>query len=143
MYFQAAKSSGCSSIYMKNDTSRFSAYNNYYYQDTTGLSFEPIFMRFTWLVRVHIKVNSYFLGGTIGPIEPLIWGKCAPKSGFMAFIQLVWSFLKNKISKLYSVPHFPLKRLYSFCCPTSHFLKNGHTPKNFFSLSFPGNIVFY
>ncbi len=41
---------------LKNDTSRFSAYNNYYC-DHTDSSFEPIFMKFTWLVRVHTWVN--------------------------------------------------------------------------------------
>ncbi len=45
---------------LKNDTSRFSAYNNYYCHNT-GRSFEPIFMKFTWLVRVHIWVNPIYL----------------------------------------------------------------------------------
>ncbi len=61
---------------LKNDTSRFSVYNNYYCHDT-DCSFEPILMKFTWLMRVHTWVNTIFLE-TIGPTEPPIWGKMCP-----------------------------------------------------------------
>ncbi len=78
VYFRAAKPGGCSSIYIKKWTSIFSAYNNYYCHDT-GRSFEPICMKFTWLARVYARMSSiFFFFETIGPIEPLIWRKCAP-----------------------------------------------------------------
>ncbi len=66
----------------KNDTSRFSAYNNYYCQDKDR-SFEVIFMKFTWLVQVHTWVNIIFFL-TIGPIEPLTW-KNGPQNFFFFF----------------------------------------------------------
>ncbi len=81
----------------------------------------------------------------IRPIEPLIWGKCAPKNGFLAFIQLVlWGFFEKKISKSYSVPHFPKKRLPSFLSSDTLLPKNwlSQTPsppprqKNYFSQLF-------
>ncbi len=37
----------------------------------TGRSFEPIFMKFTWLALVHPWVNTVVLK-TVGPIEPQI-----------------------------------------------------------------------
>ncbi len=43
---------------LKNYTSRFSAYNNYYCHDT-GCSFEPVFMKFTWLVRFYTICEAY------------------------------------------------------------------------------------
>ncbi len=56
VYFEQLKLCGCSSTYIKNDTPRFSACNNYYGHDTCR-SFEPIFMELTWLVRIHTLVN--------------------------------------------------------------------------------------
>ncbi len=50
----------------------------------TGPSFDPIFMKFTWLVRVHSWVNPILLE-TIGPIEPQIWGKMCPQNRFFGF----------------------------------------------------------
>ncbi len=42
---------------LKNDASKLSAYNNYCYCHDIGHSFAPIFMKFTWLVRVRMWVN--------------------------------------------------------------------------------------
>ncbi len=98
-------------------------------------------MRFTLLVRVHIWVNSYFFlegggGGTIGPIEHWCVGKYVPKTGFLAFIQPVWSFLRKKFRSCNRYPISHGKVYIHFCCPTSHSLKNGHDPKNFFPRHF-------
>ncbi len=82
----SSKTSGCSSIYIKKDTSRFSVYNNYYCHNT-GRSFEPIFRKFTWLVASpHMgQAFLFFFFLTIGPIEPLIWGKMCPQNWFFGF----------------------------------------------------------
>ncbi len=57
---------------LENETYRFSAYNIYYCHDT-GHSFKPIFLKFTWLVRVHTWVN------------PIL--SCHPTNGFLQFFQ--------------------------------------------------------
>ncbi len=83
----------------KNNAPRFSVYNNYYCHET-GRSFEPIFMKFTRLVRVLTQVNLFLK--TIGPIEPLIWGRCSP--------QLVFWLSKKKLSNCIRYPIFHRKR---------------------------------
>ncbi len=44
----------------------------------TGHNFEPILMKFTWLVRVHSWVNPVLFLETIGPVKSHIWGKMYP-----------------------------------------------------------------
>ncbi len=43
-------------LHLKKDTSRFSAYKNYYCHNIDH-SFEPIFFKFAWLVRVSTCAN--------------------------------------------------------------------------------------
>ncbi len=76
----------------------------------TSRSFEPIFMKFIWLVRVHPWVFLEIIDQT----EPWIWVKMCPKTSFSGLSQTVWVFFVEKTWKLYSVPHFPKIMLYSF-----------------------------
>ncbi len=90
---------------LKNDTFRFSVYNNYHCHDT-GRSIEPIFMKFTWLVRVHTWVRPIFGNNQFNRTAD----KGGNVTGFLAFIQPVWGF-EEKISKPYLVPHFPTEEV--------------------------------
>ncbi len=89
----------------------------------TGCSFEPIFMKFTWLVRLHSWVNPIVLE-TIGPIEPQIWGKCTPKPIFWGLNRTVWGFLRKKIFIRY--PIFHTKGYIHLRRSMAHSLKNDH-----------------
>ncbi len=88
----------------KNDTTRFSANNNYYCHDMCH-SFEPIFKIFTWLVRVYKWVNPIVFRNH-RPVEPSIWGKCAHQNWFFSFYSASMGFFEEKISKPFSVPRF-------------------------------------
>ncbi len=71
-----------------------------------GHSFHPIFMKFTWLVRVY---------SSIGPIEPQIREEMCPQNQFFGFKSNSMGVFEKKTSKLYLVPHLPKKkRLYLF-----------------------------
>ncbi len=77
----------------------------------TGCSFGPIFMKFTWLVRVHPWVNPTAFGNN-WPNKTTDMENVPPKTSFLGLSQTVRCFWGKKW-KLYSVPHFPKKRLYS------------------------------
>ncbi len=79
----------------------------------TGRSFDPIYMKFTSLVRVHSWVNPIVFE-IIGPIEPQIWGKICPQNRFFGFRSNGIGVFEKKTWILYLVPHLPKKRLYSF-----------------------------
>ncbi len=102
---------------LKNDTSRFLAYN-YYYCHNTGHSFEPMFMKFTRLVQIHTWVNPIFLVNNRSK-EPLIRGKCAPKNGFLIFIQPIRRFLRKKFQRriLYIISHEKVIFIFVVLCP--------------------------
>ncbi len=89
---------------------------------------EPYFFLFFFFI--------FFFLETVGPIESVIWGKCAPKNGFLVFIQPVCGFLRKKFQSCirYLISH--RKGLINFYCPTTHSLKSGRAPKNYFSLLF-------
>ncbi len=95
-------------------TFRFSAYNNYYCHDT-GSSFQLIFMKCTWLVRVNTWVNPiiflFFFNNRFN--EHWYGRKCALKTGLLAFIQPVWIFWRKNF-KAVSRTLFSIKRFYSF-----------------------------
>ncbi len=129
---------------LKNGISRFSAYNNYYCHDTSR-SHESIFMKFTWLVRVHTWVKPifylFFFFERIGPIQPLM-GKICPENGFLAFIQPLWGFLKKKFQIHIWYPIFHRKGYIHFCCLTPCSLKNSHASQQIFFTVILENIVF-
>ncbi len=79
-------------------------------------------------MRGHTWVNPIFFLETITSIEPLIQGKCAPKTYFLAFIQPAWRLLRKKfhscIRYLVSPPKkviliFVIRRLFpeKWSCP--------------------------
>ncbi len=72
----------------------------------TGRGFEPIFM----LVLVIHGWNLLFLE-TIGSIVPWYRGKCVPKTGFWAFIQLVSGFWGKNSKIVFGTP-FLIKKGY-------------------------------
>ncbi len=66
---------------LKNDTSTSSAYNNYYCHDA-GRTYEPIFMKFTRLVRVHTRVTPIFFGNSRSDRTADLGENVAPKLVF-------------------------------------------------------------
>ncbi len=127
---------------LKNYTPTFSAYNNYYYCHDTGHSFEPIFMKFTWLMRVHTWVNPifFFFFGNIWSNRTTDMGKMCPKTDFLAFIQLVWGYRGKKFQSRiwYLISH--RKRYIHFFRWTPHSLKK--LPPIYISVILR-NIVFF
>ncbi len=83
----------------------------------TGHSFDPIFMKFTWLVRAHSRVDPSIFGNN-RPNKSHIWGKMCPQNQFFGFKSdgMYGSFWGKNLKTvfLYFVPHLPKKRLYSF-----------------------------
>ncbi len=77
---------------------------------------EAISNLYTWCRSTHGWTLSFL--ETIGPIEPPIWGKCAPKTSVLAFIQSVWNFSRKKVvnSMWYPIPH--RKGSTHFYCPS-------------------------
>ncbi len=72
-------------------------------------SFEPIFMKFTWLMRIRPSVNLIVFGN----YRP---NRTTPKTSFLAFIQSVWGIFKEKIC-----PSSHRKGYIYFCPPTAPF----------------------
>ncbi len=73
-------------------------------------SFEPIFMKFTRLVRLPPWVT------------PIVFGNkrlngIAPKTGFLAFIPPVWAFLRKKLKHSIRYFIFHRKSYIHFCPP--------------------------
>ncbi len=100
-------------------------------------SFEPIFMEFIWLVRVHSWVNPIVFGNN-RPNRTTDRGKCEFKTSFSSFVGQYGFFLRTKLK--ICIPYFtspsPLKVYIHFCRPTRRSLKNGHDSKNFFHYYF-------
>ncbi len=69
-------------------------------------------------------------------------GKCVPTTGFLAFIQPVWGFLRKKFQSRirYSISH--RKGYIHFCCQKRHSLKNSHATQKLFFVVILENIVF-
>ncbi len=119
-------------------------HNNYYCHDT-GLGFEPIFVKFTWLVRVHIWVNPIVFGnnrlnGNTDMEENV------PLKPFFSFIQLVWAFLRKKLRNCVWYPISRRKGSIYFCLLSSRSLKNGdcpRTPQKIIFLHYFGKYVFF
>ncbi len=122
---------------IKNDTSRFSAYNNYYCHDT-GRSFEPIFMKFTQLVRVHTWVNfkkkkkknnrsnrTTDMGEDM-PLKLVFWFSFSQYGAFW------WKNFKVVLGT-----PFPIEKvIFIFVVQHPITWKSGHAPKNYFSQLF-------
>ncbi len=127
VYFQGAKPRGFPQFTLKNDASGFSAYNNYYCHDT-GRSFEAIFMKFTWLVRVHTRVNDiyFFLNNQSNRITDM--GDNVPPKLVFDFYSASMGFLRKKIESHSPYPISHIKSYIHFCRPILHSLKNGHAP---------------
>ncbi len=89
----------------------------------TSSSFEPIFMKAKWLWRVYPQVSILFLE-TIGPIESLICGGGGmTQNQFFELKSDGIGFLRKKLKRPYSAPHFPQKRTYSFLSSNAPFPK--------------------
>ncbi len=71
-----------------------------------GRSFKPIFMNFTWLVRVHSWVNPTIFWKQLAQQNHRYGEKCAPKTSFSGLSQTYRVFWEKTL-KLYLVPHFP------------------------------------
>ncbi len=94
----------------------------------TGRSFDLIFMKFVWLVRVHSWVNSIVFGNNrLNRTTDM--GKCTPKTSFSGLKQTVWGFLRKKLKNCIWYPIYQKKGYIHFCCPTPHSLKNGDVPQ--------------
>ncbi len=61
----------------------------------TGLSFDPMFMKFTWLVRVHSWVNSIVFGNNRHN-RTTDMGKMCPQNQFFAFKSDGMEFFEKK-----------------------------------------------
>ncbi len=122
---------------LQNDTSRFSAYNNYYCYDT-GHSFELIFMILTCLMRVHTSVNATFFFGNNRSDRTTDMGENVPskQTDFLALIQLVRWFLRKKFQSRIRYPTSHRKGYIHFCHQILYSLKNCSTHENFFSQLF-------
>ncbi len=80
---------------------------------------------------------------TIGPIEPPIGGKCAPKTSFFGFHSASMIFFMEKTNKQYVVPHSPQKRFNSILSTDANFAsKMVMSPKNFFHSYFGKYVSF-
>ncbi len=73
---------------------------------------------------------------TIGPTEPHIWRKCAPKTSLSGLSQTVWGFSREKLKNCIWYPIYQKEGYINFCCPTPRSLKNIDATKNNFSLIF-------
>ncbi len=71
-----------------------------------GRSFEPIFVQFTWLVRVHTWVNTVVFRNNRPWRTTDMGGKSDPKQVFQLLFSQYGFFWGGKNPKPYSVPHF-------------------------------------
>ncbi len=104
--------------------------------------YEPIFMKLTWLVRAHPRVNSIIFGNNRPNSTTDMGENVPPKSVFSAFIQPVWVFLRKKLKNSISYPSH--KKGYIFITVIWHLGPSNMVtpPKNFFSWLF-WKIVFF
>ncbi len=91
----------------------------------TGLSFDPIFMKFTWSVRVHSWVNPIVFGNNrpnrttdMGENEP-------PKPVSRVLVRRYGGFCEKKLKNCIWYPIYQKKSYIHFCHPTTRSLKNG------------------
>ncbi len=134
VYYRAEKRGGCSSINIKNNTSRFSANNNYYCHDT-GRSFELIFMKFTWLVRFHtwMNPNFFFENGRFNRTTDM-GENVPPKLVFWLSFSRYGGFWGKNLKAVFNTPFRHRKNYCHFCRRTYNSLKNGHvSQKSFFT----------
>ncbi len=94
----------------------------------------------SWCGSTHRRILLFL--ETISLIEPLIWGKCTPKTGLLPLIRHVWGFLRDELQNCILYPISHRNGYIHFCCPTPRFLKNGRAPKKFFAVILE-NIVFF
>ncbi len=94
-------------LHLKNATSRFS----------TGCSFEPIFIKFTWLVRVHHTAEPYFyfilffFGGNNRSHRTLDMGENVPqKLVFWLSFSRYGIFRGKNFKAIFGTP-FPIKKV--------------------------------
>ncbi len=70
----------------------------------TGRSFDPIFMKFTWLVWVHSWVNSIVFGNNWPNRTTYMGENVPPKTSFSGLSQTVWDFLRKKLKTIFGTP---------------------------------------
>ncbi len=124
---------------------RTHAHTYIYVQECTipGRSFQKIFMKFTWSVRVHPWGNPICFYKQSAQQNHLHGGKCPRKTSFPIFIQPVWGFLREKLQNSIRYPISHRKGYIHFCHPTPPSLKKCHVPVKFFFTVILENIVFF
>ncbi len=108
------------------------------------LEHSPIFVKFTWLVRIHTWMCQIVFWNN-DPIKPLMWGgEMCPKTGFLAFDQPVWAFLKKENLKTVFGTPFPFgKVIFFFVVRRPVPRKMVMLPKNYFSWLFWKILFFF
>ncbi len=96
--------------------------------DDTGRSFDPIFMKFTWLVWVHSWVNPIVFGNN-SPNRTANMGEMCPQNWFFGFKSNGMGFLRKKLKNCIWYPIYQKKGCINFCRPSSRSLKNGDAPQ--------------
>ncbi len=127
---------------LKNDISRFLAYN--YYCLDTGRSFEPIFMKFAWLVRVHTRVNPiYFFFWNNRSNRTIDMGENVPPKLVFWLSFGIWGFWGKKFKAVFGTPISYRKGYIYICRPTPHSLKNGRALQKLFFVIILENIYIF
>ncbi len=109
----------------------------------TGRNFEPIFMKFTRFVRVHSWLNPTVLVNNQPNGTTDMGENVPPKTSFSGLCWTEWVFLKKRTQKLYLVPHFPPKKLYSFLLSDAPFPQKWSCPQKELFAVILENIVFF
>ncbi len=108
----------------------------------TGRSFETIFMKFTWWVPIHQWVNPIVFGNN-RPNRTTGMGENVPPKPVFCIYLTGTCFFEEQSSKLYSVPHFAQKRLYSFLSSDAPFPRKWSCPPKSFFCSYVGKGFFF
>ncbi len=127
---------------LKNNTSSFSAYNNYYCHDT-GRSFEPIFTKFTWLVRVHIWANLMFFGNNWSNRTTDIRKNVPPELVLWLSFSQYGVFGGKNFKAVFGIPFPTEKVIYIFVVRHPRLWKMVVPPKNYFSRLFWKILFFF
>ncbi len=135
---------------LENKTSRFAAYNNYYCHDI-GRNFEPIFMKFTWLVRVHTWMNPIFFGNYRSNTTSDKGDNVTPKLVFWLSFSHYGGFQGKNLKGIFNTPvpiekvififvvWYPIPEKWS--CPTKIIFSRGYFGKYCFVFCFFEKIV--
>ncbi len=99
----------------------------------TGCSFEVIFMKFTWLMRVHPWVNHIVFENNPPNRTTKIGENVPPKPVFRLSCSPYEIFWAKDLKTVFCTPFSTEKVILIFVVRRSYTSKNGHVPKNYFS----------